>query len=172
MQEKTAHFDWWLCSAASFHLLYILLSIYNLCVWISARQKLSKLMYCISWHMDSKLPSVKRQRRVIQKWRMPRWSWAIFGFLFVVFFKFLYRYLKQSFYKIINWWKIIHPASLFFLFAQEVSKGRFCIVWNEGHNSVSRRSLVVVFPQAPFRATNVPRPTLVSSNCATAPWLS
>ena len=30
---------------------------------------------------------------------------------------------------------------------------------------------VVVFPQAPFRATNVPRPTLVSSNCATAPWL-
>ena len=31
---------------------------------------------------------------------------------------------------------------------------------------------VVVFPQAPFRATNVPRPTLVSSNCATAPWLS
>ena len=59
-------------------------------MWISARQKLSKLMYCISWHMDSKLPSVKRQRRVIQKWRMPRWSWAIFGFLFVVFFKFLY----------------------------------------------------------------------------------
>ena len=32
--------------------------------------------------------------------------------------------------------------------------------------------VVVVFPQAPFRATNVPRPTLVSSNCATAPWLS
>ena len=31
---------------------------------------------------------------------------------------------------------------------------------------------VVVFPQAPFRATNVPRPTLVSSNCATAPRLS
>jgi hypothetical protein len=26
--------------------------------------------------------------------------------------------------------------------------------------------IVVVFPQAPFRATNVPRPTLVSSNCA------
>ena len=33
-------------------------------------------------------------------------------------------------------------------------------------------NVVVVFPQAPFRATNVPRPTLVSSNCATAPWLS
>ena len=31
--------------------------------------------------------------------------------------------------------------------------------------------LLFVFPQAPFRATNVPRPTLVSSNCATAPWL-
>jgi hypothetical protein len=30
---------------------------------------------------------------------------------------------------------------------------------------------VVVFPQAPFRATNVPRPNLVSSNCTTAPWL-
>ena len=29
-----------------------------------------------------------------------------------------------------------------------------------------------IWPQAPFRATNVPRPTLVSSNCATAPWLS
>ena len=32
-------------------------------------------------------------------------------------------------------------------------------------------AVVVVFPQAPFRATNVPRPTLVSSNCATSPWL-
>ena len=32
-------------------------------------------------------------------------------------------------------------------------------------------NVVVVFPQAPFRATNVPRPTLVSSNYATAPWL-
>ena len=30
---------------------------------------------------------------------------------------------------------------------------------------------VVVFPQAPFRVTNVTGPTLVSSNCATAPWL-
>ena len=47
-------------------------------VCISARQKLSKLMYCISWHMDSKLPSVKRQRRVIQKWRIGP------GFLFVL----------------------------------------------------------------------------------------
>ena len=39
--------------------------------------------------------------------------------------------------------------------------------------SVQKRAnvVVVVFPQAPFRATNVPRPTLVSSNCATAPWL-
>ena len=26
------------------------------------------------------------------------------------------------------------------------------------------------FPQAPFRAMNVPRPNLVSSNCATATW--
>jgi hypothetical protein len=31
--------------------------------------------------------------------------------------------------------------------------------------------LFVVFPRAPFRATNVPRPTLVSSNWTTAPWL-
>ena len=37
---------------------------------------------------------------------------------------------------------------------------------------VYQKVVVVVFPQAPFRATNVPRPTLVSSNCATAPRLS
>ena len=39
-------------------------------------------------------------------------------------------------------------------------------------NEKKDKALVVVFPQAPFRATNVPRPTLVSSNCATAPRLS
>ena len=31
--------------------------------------------------------------------------------------------------------------------------------------------VVVVFPQAPFRVTNVPGSTPVSSNCTTATWL-
>ena len=86
-------------------------------MWISARQKLSKLMYCISWHMDSKLPSVKRQRRDIQKWRMAPLVLGHFRFLICCNLKKIFIYLKQSFYKIINWWKIIYPASLFSLFA-------------------------------------------------------
>ena len=50
-------------------------------------------------------------------------------------------------------------------------------VWTFHHKDISARAcfspagIVVVFPQAPLKSTNVPGPTPVPSNCATAPWL-
>ena len=59
--------------------------------------------------------------------------------------------------------KLIHLNKM--LFTENISRHGLGMILGNTY-------VVVVFPQAPFRATNVPRPTLVSSNCATAPWLS
>ena len=67
-------------------------------------------------------------------------------------------------------WKVWKSAKII-ASGEEIKKYLTTAVEEEGNFSTALY-IIVVFPQAPFRATNVPRPTLVSSNCATAPWLS